>query len=201
MRLAPVLFATATLLSACALKLPQPESANTFLLDGLPASTAAVPARSDLTLTVAPTRARPGFDTPAMVYTRRANELESFAKNRWADTPARMLSPLIAQALERSGNFRAVMHARAGAAAELQLDTELVRLQQDFTQRPSRVELALHAQLVDLRSRQVIAAHEFDVVEDAPSDDPYGGVTAANRALSRLLGELVGFCAEHAPKR
>jgi len=201
MRLTPALLATAALLSACgALKLPEPESQNTFLLDAQLAA-AAQPAHRDLVLAVGETRARPGFDTAAMAYTRRPSELEYFAKSRWADTPARMLAPLVAQAIEQAGGFRAVVRGRSPAAADLRLDTELVRLQQDFTSQPSRIEITLRAQLVDLRSRRVLAAREFGATERAPSDDPYGGVIAANRALGRLLGELASFCTEHAPQR
>ncbi len=201
MRLTPALLATAALLSACtALKLPEPASQNTFLLDAQPAA-AAQPARRDLVLAVGETHARPGFDTSAMAYSRRPNELEHFARNRWADAPAQMLAPLIVQAVEQAGGFRAVVRGRSPAAADLRLDTELVRLQQDFAVQPSRIELTLRAQLVDLRNRRVLAAREFDELEPASSDDPYGGVTAANRALARLLGKLASFCAEHAPQR
>ena len=99
MRLTPALLATTALVSACtALKLPQPATQNTFLLDAVPPASAQA-ARHDLTLEVGRTRAWPGFDTSAMAYTRRANELEYFAKNRWADAPARMIAPLVAQAM------------------------------------------------------------------------------------------------------
>ncbi|HXZ51255.1 MAG TPA: ABC-type transport auxiliary lipoprotein family protein [Burkholderiales bacterium] len=201
MRRTRLLFAAAALLVACTpLKLPQAESQRTFLLDAQPPA-AQQPARHDLALAVGETRAWPGFDGAAMAYTRRANEIEYFARNRWAEPPARMISPLVAQALERSGVFRAVVRARGQAAAELRLDTELMRLLQDFRAQPSRVELALHAQLVDLRNGRVLAAQDFALSENAPSDDPYGGVVAANRALARLLGELTAFCAAHAPAR
>jgi cholesterol transport system auxiliary component len=201
MRPTRILLAAAVLLAACApLQLPQPESQNTFLLDAqLPA--AQQPVRHELALAVGETRAWPGFDSAAMAYTRRANEVDYFARNRWTEPPARMIAPLVAQALERSGAFRAVVRARSPAAAELRLDTELMRLVQDFRAQPSRVELALHAQLIDLRDGRVLAAQDFEAMEDAPSDDPYGGVVAANRALARLLGELAAFCAAHAPAR
>jgi cholesterol transport system auxiliary component len=202
MRLTSTLLVAAALVSACtALKLPQPESQSTFLLDAQPPASAQAAARRNLTLEVGQTRAWPGFEGSAMAYTRRANELEYFARNRWADAPAQMISPLVAQAMGRSGAFHAVVRRRDAGTADLRLETELMRLQQDFGLQPSRIELALHAQLVDLRSGRVLAAREFDEVEPAPSDDPYGGVTAANRALARLLGELVAFCAEHAPQR
>ena len=98
MRLTPALLATAALVSACtALKLPQPASQNTFLLDAVPPASAQAAARHDLTLEVGRTRAWPGFDTSAMAYTRRANELEYFAKNRWADAPAHMIRNALQQ--------------------------------------------------------------------------------------------------------
>ena len=189
-------FAAAALLAACAaVQAPEADNASTYVLEAPPAAGAPRPKR-DLVLEVAVPRARPGFDTPQMAYTQRANALEYFAKSRWADTPARMLAPLFAQSLERSGAFRAVVQAPSLATAELRLETEIVRLQQDFSAKPSRVRLTLRAQLIDADARRVLASAEFDETEAAPSDDPYGGVIAANRALGRLLERLTQFCAE-----
>jgi cholesterol transport system auxiliary component len=189
-------FAVVGLLAACtALQPPQAEQPSTYVLEALPAA-GAPRTKRDLVVEVAPPRARPGFDTPQMAYTQRANALEYFARNRWADTPARMLAPLIAQALEQSGGFRAVVQAPSAAAANLRLETEVVRLQQEFGAKPSRVRLTLRAQLIDVDARRVLASAELDETEAAPSDDPYGGVIAANRALARLLERLAAFCAE-----
>ena len=196
MRRASAGFAAVALLAACAAVLtPEADNASTYVLEASPAAGAPRPKR-DLVLEVSVPRARPGFDTPQMAYTQRTNALEYFARNRWADTPARMLAPLLAQALDRSGAFRAVVQAPSLAAAELRLETELVRLQQDFSAKPSRVRFTLRAQLIDADARRVLASAEFDETEVAPSDDPYGGVIAANRALGRLLERLAQFCAE-----
>jgi cholesterol transport system auxiliary component len=189
-------FAAVALLAACAaLQPPEAEQASTYVLEAPPAAGAPRP-RGDLVLEVSAPRARPGFDTPQMAYTQRANALEYFAKHRWADAPARMLAPLLAQALDHSGGFRAVVQAPSLAKADLRLESELVRLQQDFGVRPSRVRFTLRAQLIDADTRRVLAAAEFDETEVAPSDDPYGGVLAANRALARLLERLSAFCAQ-----
>ena len=189
-------FTAVALLAACAaIQPPEVEHASTYVLEAPPAAGVPRP-RRDLVLEVTLPRARPGFDTPQMAYTQRANALEYFAKNRWADTPARMLAPLLAQALDHSGGFRAVVQAPSLAAANFRLDTELVRLQQEFGAKPSRVRLTVRAQLIDADARRVLASAEFDETEAAPSDDPYGGVVAANRALGRLLERLATFCAE-----
>lgn len=194
-------FTAVALLAACAaIQPPEVEHASTYVLAALPAAGAPRPKR-DLVLEVTPPRARPGFDTPQMAYTQRANALEYFARNRWADTPARMLAPLLAQALDQSGGFRAVVQAPSLAAANFRLETELVRLQQEFGAKPSRVRLTVRAQLIDVDARRVLASAEFDETEAAPSDDPYGGVIAANQALGRLLERLATFCAETSAAR
>jgi len=191
---APAAFAAIALLASCAaLQAPEPDRASLYFLEAAPVTAARQPKR-DVVLAVSVPRVRPGFDTPMMAYTQRPNALEYFARNRWVDTPAHMLAPLLAQALERSGGFRAVVQAPSSAAAALRLDTELVRLEQDFSARPSRVRFTLRAQLIDAGARRVLASAEFDETEAAPSDDPYGGVIAANRALTRLLERLVDFC-------
>jgi cholesterol transport system auxiliary component len=148
-------------------------------------------------LLVAPPGVRPGLDSTRMAYVERAYELGYFGRNQWADTPARMLSPLLVRSLEGSGSFRAVVASPSPALAGLRLETELLALQQEFLTRPSVGRLALRAQLVDLPGRQVIATGVFEAAEPAPSDDPYGGVVALNRALERVLAELTEFVTRH----
>jgi cholesterol transport system auxiliary component len=129
-----------------------------------------------------------------MVYVQRAYELDYFADNRWADAPARMLGPLLTQALERSGGFRTVVQAPTAVTSDVRVNAELIRLQQNFTMRPSRAELALRVQLVDVRARRVLATKLFEEAGNAPSEDAYGGVAAANAALERILARVVEFC-------
>lgn len=181
-------------LSACAgLRPAATENISTYMLD---AQTEERPAAgsSPLTLIVSPPRAGVGFDSARMAYVRQPHELEYFAASQWADSPARMVAPLLVRTLENGAGFRAVAPASSTARGDLRLDTELVRLQQEFTARPSRVRLTMRAQLVEVATRRVVATREFEVLEDAPADTPYGGVVAANRALARILGQIAEFC-------
>ncbi len=144
--------------------------------------------------------ARPGYDSARMVYVKRPYELSHFARNGWAAPPARMLQPLLVQALESSGRFSAVVAGPNNVVADVRLDTEILLLYQDFTTKPSRVRLALRTQMVDLRTRRVLATRTFQDAEPAPSDDPFGGVTASNRLLARMLEQVARFCAETAAR-
>ena len=152
--------------------------------------------RQLLTLIVSPPHGAAGFDSQRMMYLRHADQLEYFAHNEWIDTPARMLAPLLVAALGNTGGFRAVVQTPSPAAGELRLDTEILRLQQEFLDTPSRVRLTLRATLAESATRRVIATREFEAVVVAASDDPHGGVVAANRAVQTVLDELAAYCAE-----
>ena len=150
------------------------------------------------TLVVTPPHAAAGFDSRRMIYLRQADKPEYFAHNEWVDTPARMLAPLIVAAVEGRGAYRAVVGTPSPASGELRLDTEILRLQQDFTASPSRVRFTLRATLVESATRRVVATREFDAVVPAPSEDPHGGVVAAGGAVKKVLHDLALFCAEEA---
>ncbi len=150
------------------------------------------------TLIVNPPRAAAGFDTSHIVYLRAPHQIEYFAYNQWVDTPAQMLAPLIVRAIERSGAFSAVLLAPTAAAGQLKLDTEVVRLQQEFGSTPSQAHFTLRAVLLDNATRRVVAVREFDASVPAPSEDAAGGVSAANLAVQRVLDELAEFAAKAA---
>ena len=150
------------------------------------------------TLIVNPPHAATGFDSQRIIYVRKAHQLEYFAHSEWVDTPARMIAPLIVAAIQNRGMFRAVVLTPSAAAGDLRLDTEIMRLQHDFGSQPSRVQFTLRAYIVDNATRRVLAWREFDETVAATSEDPYGGVVAANRALQAVLELLAGFCAEAA---
>jgi len=163
------------------------------------AAPAAAPAAAAApTLIINPPHAAAGFDSPRIIYVRETHKLEYFAHSEWVDPPARMLAPLLVAAVENTGTFRAVVLTPSAAAGDLRLDTEIIRLQHEFQVQPSRVRFTLRAYLVDDKTRRVLAWREFDAAVPAASEDPYGGVVAANRAVQIVLENLSAFCAEAA---
>ena len=138
-------------------------------------------------------KAQPGFDTPRMAYLRRQYELSYYAFNQWADTPARMLLRPLAQAMERSGLWRAVVQAPSPVRADYRLDCDGLALEQQFFSSPSRIRLALRAQLVDTKRQSIIGARNFELFEPSLSEDAYGGVVAANGAAARLLDQMTDW--------
>lgn len=145
----------------------------------------------DAVLLVERPQPNPGFGTARMAYLERPHELQYFAVNEWADSPARMLLPLLIETLQNRGSWRAVVQAPSAVRADYRLVTEHVLLQHEFTRKPSRVRMAWRMQLIAIPSQRVMGIRQFETVQEAPSEDPYGGVVAANRAAATLLQEVV----------
>ncbi len=200
-------------LSACGSLLPTPPPPPAFyaLQAAAPATTTPVARRSppaaapvatagaaEPVLVVHAPSAAPGFDSARIVYTRQPSRLEYFAQSEWVDSPARMLAPLLVSALDRAGGFRSVVLAPSTALGDLQLETQMLRLQHEFAGSPSRVRLSLRAQLVDTRNRRVLATRDFEQLAPSASEDAAGGVAAAQQALQALLIELSAWCREAA---
>jgi cholesterol transport system auxiliary component len=164
-----------------------------MLAPELPAPTPA-PATGPVLLVSTP-RAEAGYDSRRMAYTERPFELRYFARNSWADDPARMLEPLVVRRLEALGSYRAVITPGAGADAGQRLDTWLEALVQEFQVTPARVRIVLRMQLTDLDGRQILASERIVTTAPMPSADPYGGVIAANRALEQALDRVADICA------
>ncbi len=194
--------ASAAGLAGCSGLLPKPpEAPARHVLDAgvaTPPATRTPPPRPPAggqALLVAQPRAAPGYGSARMLYLQRAQELQAFAFNEWVEAPAQLLAPMLVRALQDSGAFAVVLQAPTAAVAGLRLETEIVRLHQDFSTQPSQLRLTLRAVLLDTRTRQAIAWREFDDNGPAASDDPAGGVRAAQQAAQRVLAALAAWVA------
>ena len=186
-------------ISGCSLLQPAAiPTPNFYALEAVSLKTGLIAPATAPTLIVSPPHAAAGFDSQRMIYLRETYKLEHFAHSEWIEPPARMLAPMIVDAIVRTGAFRAVVLSPSMAAGDFRLDSEIIRLQQDFRTHPSTVRLTLRATLIDENTRRVIDWREFDQSVATSSEDPYGGVVAANRALQMTLGNLASFAAETA---
>jgi cholesterol transport system auxiliary component len=171
-------------------------------LDGWPSGTRSGESDGPVLLVSQP-QAEPGFETQRMVYVKRPFELEYYAVNQWADTPVRMFAPLMIHALTRSEAWRAVITLPSSIHGDYRLDTHGFLLQQEFLQQPSRMRVMVRAQLVDMKESTILSTRVFEAMENATSENPYGGVQAANRAVAGLLDQIglwLRHCIQHSPE-
>jgi cholesterol transport system auxiliary component len=187
-----LLIAAAVLLAGCSLPLAPPPadtthtlalSANAQIPTGLPAQE---------TLQVALPSVAPGYAGAAIAYRTAPHELRYYARQRWVDRPARLLQQALLDGLAAGG--AQVLAPGSGARPDYRLLTNLVQLEQDFTTRPSRVRMTLRVQLVDVNKRRLLGGHTLRLEQAAASDDPAGGVAAANALLERAVIEVARWC-------
>ncbi|MBB72273.1 MAG: hypothetical protein CMF50_07735 [Legionellales bacterium] len=168
---------------------------STYSLNATP--TVAQKPRTAKTLLVTSPTATATFATNKMAYTSAPFQVSYFANNRWTARPSEMLKPLMVSALQDTNHYHAVVASPFSGNATLRLDTDLIKLQQEFSHIPSQIELEVQARLVDAKSLRVIATKHFDIIEPAPTNTPYGGVIAANKAVNQYLQELSRFCLKY----
>ena len=186
--MAAKLFVLVLLLTSCASQ----TRVDLFTLD---VPVASKPPRNLLpvTLVVGSPSVLPGYDTPRMAYVTRPHQIDYFSRNQWVDSPAKMLYPILVEALSR--RFQNVV--KTPSPGDMQLDTEIALLRQEFYGNSSRMHFVLRARVH--RGAQATETREFEIFEACPENNPYGGVVAANRAVSALMQALSDYCASLAP--
>lgn len=137
--------------------------------------------------------ASPGYQSTAMIYVTQPLQLSAFAQHRWVAPPAQMLQPLLVTSLRNTQWFSAVVMSPFSGSTDLRLETELVKLQQNFLVQPSEVELVLQVVLMNNATNRVIATKRFSATIATKADNPYAGVVAANQAVTQVMQQLAAF--------
>jgi cholesterol transport system auxiliary component len=183
---------TVATLSGCALSgRPAAPPMSTFVLEGTAQPSAVTSPATNLVLNVSMPTAAPAYSSPRMAYVEQPYRIDYFARNEWADAPARMLRTLLTRQLASSGLFGFVVADAAGVDENVRLDCEIVELVQAFSDSGSEVRLTIRFDLVDVAHHAIALSRTISVTEPASARDPYAGVVAANRAVQRALDQLV----------
>lgn len=147
----------------------------------------------NVTILVNTVQASPTIAGQEMLYQQKPYEVRAFAHNQWIAPPASMMTDLIVESLRHSHAFANVVTSPFSGHYDYRVDVQLNTLQQDFRKQPSQIHLVLSAQVLQRKHKRIIASQTFAEDEASPSDDPYGGVLAANKATQTALTKLTRF--------
>lgn len=184
------------LLPACTLFKPLPVKPihyYTLAASSVPGAPLSAPQKKSILLITEP-RTNAIYNNTHMIYIPGRYQLQFFSQNRWADTPAHMLHPLLIKALQNTGCFEAILNTATTMRYDFILNTQLLSFQQDFLSHPSQFRIFLRAQLINAKTLRILATQDFTVVTWAPQDNPQGGAQAANCATRILLEKITVFC-------
>jgi len=143
--------------------------------------------------------AMPGlYDSDRMVFSADGRSRSYFQFGNWSERPAQSLLLLAETRLARSKQFREVASSTSGVRGDLLLSLRLDELYLDASTEPGQVKLIVRAELIDWRSRQLLARRSFVQAAAVPNGDAHGLADAASQAVGVVLGELVAWAAASA---
>ncbi|GAB3465038.1 hypothetical protein GCM10027321_29600 [Massilia terrae] len=138
------------------------------------------------------------YGTTQMAYTTQAYQIAYFSQNEWAETPSKMMLPLIVATMSNTHYFSEVFAAPDFGRHTFALRTEILELKQDFTAQPPMLKLTMRFYLSREATNEIIASKEVSMRETMGEKNPYAGVVAANEATEKALRELAAFVVEKA---
>lgn len=184
-------------LSACSLPAVRAPMQQTYRLLPADIRTAALP--QPVVLHMLRTSAAPGFESPAMMYSRTPDTLSPYRDSRWLAAPSQLVDDAIARTLSRQPWISAVQQRTVLVNAPWTLHCSLNRLEHDVSTTPGTVRLDLACQLIDNPEGRIAAHWSFDGAQPVAANDAahfaQGAQTLLDRALASLVDRIRGAVA------
>ena len=128
-----------------------------------------------------------------MAYTTQAYQIAYFSQNEWAETPSRMMLPLMVAAISNTHYFEQVLTPPDFGHHSFALRSQILDLTQDFTANPPTLRFTMRFQLSRETDNAIIATNEMSLREAMREKNAYAGVVAANEATEKILRDLTAF--------
>ncbi len=180
--------------AGCALGPDKREAPAVFDLG--PQRAAPASARINATLLIPPVSATPMLDSLNIIYRlnyRDAGRPEAYTENRWAASPAIMLTDRMRARFAPA--TRGVVSLQDGARADYSLRVELEDFSQSFdTPEASKVALRLRASLVNVDTRALLTQRTF-AVERAAAPNAPGAAKSLAEASDALIDDMLNWAA------
>lgn len=165
-----------------------PEIVTYVLEDTGHATPAATP--NPRTLLVLDTATNAFYNTDNIAFSRAPGTRGLYQYARWSDRPGKRFGDLLQARLEADRIFATVATTGSGVKGDWVLDTRLLALYHQASVAPGSVHVELRAEIVDLRSRTLVARKLFTQDVPAPAYNAAGAVAAFNIATGKLLDDI-----------
>ena len=126
-----------------------------------------------------------------MTYSREANVVEAYTKSAWVEPPVQLVKVALANALIASNAYQDVLMSPTAIKSPYKVDATIQTMQQQFNNGQSNIELSLMVRLVNTSNHKLVFSKIYAATEPVMSLNAQGGVEAYNKALDRLLPNIV----------
>ncbi|PZP25551.1 ABC-type transport auxiliary lipoprotein family protein [Pseudomonas kuykendallii] len=186
------LLAGALLLSGCS-ALSQPETVDTYLLPGGHFASAATPAGADGSLRVTRPKAAGGLEGTRIAVLPQPDRLSFYKGARWSDAAPVLLRDRLIEALRAGGGIARLSSDDDNLRADRELGGNLRAFQSEYQAGQPQVLIRFDAQLIDTRSRAILASRRFEVSQPVQGLAVPEVVDAFGRASDDLALQVSGW--------
>lgn len=147
-------------------------------------------APSDAVVVVEPLDTDAAYDDERIVYRQSPYRLDYYQYHRWVASPGTMLSDYLAQALARTGRFRAIDREPTDDAAVI-LGGRVIAIE-EIDRGPHRWDgrIALALSVTDARTGEVLWSQDVEEIEPLAALTPEGLAAALSRAMARVVDRV-----------
>lgn len=140
------------------------------------------------------------YDAESLVFSRQAGQRAYYQFASWTDRPAHLVARLAERRLDARGRFASVTRLTTGVRADLLLNIMVMEFYHDVAAKPAVVRVELTGELIDWRSRSLLAQQTFSVSAPVQTDDAQGAAIAFDHAVTQALDALVPWVETEAAK-
>ena len=137
------------------------------------------------------------FSGTDIVYSDTRYGQNSYAYSRWSDSPPSMLLVIFQEALEKSGGYMAVVPYSSQSKSDLLLESTLLDFSQHIDDGTSHGIVRMRFNLIDNKTKRVIASRDFVASVQATSKNVICAVAALNKAVAGLTKELIEWLRQY----
>lgn len=186
------LLAGALLLGGCS-ALSQPEAVDTYLLPGGLFAAATATSSDDSSLRVTRPKAAGGLEGTRIAVLPQPDRLSFYKGARWSDAAPVLLRDRLIEALRASGGIARLSSDDDNLRAERELGGNLRAFQSEYRDGQPQVLIRFDAQLIDTRSRAILASRRFEVNQAVQGSAVPEVVDAFGRASDDLARQVGGW--------
>lgn len=151
------------------------------------AAPAAHPGAAAPALAIETLAADPPYDDERIVYRTDPYRVDYYEYHRWSASPGTMLADYLARALERTGQFRAVLRG-SDTTAPIALGGHIDAIEEiDVAPQRWVGHVAVQLTAIDRASGDVVWTQRFDETEPLAAQSPEGLARALSVAMARIV--------------
>ncbi len=166
-----------------------------YVLEDKPVTGQAAAPADPRALLVLDTTVTSFYDDESLVFSSTPGTRSQYQYARWTERPGKRFADLLRARLEAQSGFATVMMAGGQVRGELLLDTELTEFYHDASTSPGSVRVVLRAELIDMKTHNLVNRKWFERRVPVPSYDAAGAAQGFNQASSGILDDVVVWLA------